>query len=286
MSISETIAKYRKQKGYTQEQLGEMLGVTNQAVSKWESAVSMPDVMLLPKIANVLGITLNDLYGIGHEAQEGKDMNHKIDEFASETQNLIKTHMYKQLFVETETLKEMVNFEHNAKDVTKINSAYTLGIFSCISNGAAFVSDNLSVVSSNFEIQNNAKIFDDKSIVSGMKKLCDSNVRKVLSYMYSESFRDAPGEHLFFKENNLHDQEFSPDEISIACHLSEDETLEAIEKLVAIHIVGVSNENHQTRYVFMKTKGIETAIVFRVIERLVKESFSWGCGYRVGHIAE
>ena len=58
MSIAENIAKYRKAMGFTQEQLGEMLGVTNQAVSKWESAVSMPDVMLLPKIADALGITL------------------------------------------------------------------------------------------------------------------------------------------------------------------------------------------------------------------------------------
>ena len=55
MSIGENIARYRKAKNLTQEQLGELLGVTNQAVSKWESGVSMPDVMLLPKISNALG---------------------------------------------------------------------------------------------------------------------------------------------------------------------------------------------------------------------------------------
>ena len=55
MSIGENIAKYRKVKGLTQEQLGELLGVTNQAVSKWESAVSMPDIMLLPRISNAQG---------------------------------------------------------------------------------------------------------------------------------------------------------------------------------------------------------------------------------------
>ena len=64
MTLSENIMKYRKQKGYTQDKLGELLGVTNQAVSKWELGISMPDVMLLPKIADVLGTSLNGLYGI------------------------------------------------------------------------------------------------------------------------------------------------------------------------------------------------------------------------------
>ena len=64
MSIGKNIAKFRKQLNLTQEELGEKLGVTNQAVSKWESAVSMPDVMLLPKIAEALNITLEELYGI------------------------------------------------------------------------------------------------------------------------------------------------------------------------------------------------------------------------------
>lgn len=71
MSLSGNIAKYRKQKGYTQEQLGEKLGVTNQTVSKWESAVSSPDVMILPEIADTLDITLEQLYGI--EKNQGNE---------------------------------------------------------------------------------------------------------------------------------------------------------------------------------------------------------------------
>ena len=62
MSIGKNIAVYRKNKGLTQGELGDILGVTNQAVSKWESEVSMPDVMLLPEIAGALGVTVEDLY--------------------------------------------------------------------------------------------------------------------------------------------------------------------------------------------------------------------------------
>ena len=80
MSIGKNIAKYRKTKGFTQEELGAKLGVTNQAVSKWESEVSMPDVMLLPEIATALNITLDDLYGI---VKEPEKVSVSADDFPS-----------------------------------------------------------------------------------------------------------------------------------------------------------------------------------------------------------
>ena len=49
--INEQIASFRKQKGLTQEELANALGVTHQAESKWESAHCCPDIQLLPAIA-------------------------------------------------------------------------------------------------------------------------------------------------------------------------------------------------------------------------------------------
>ncbi len=72
MSIGKNIAKFRKAKNLTQAELGELLGVTNQAVSKWEMDINMPDVMLLPELVKVLGVTFNQLYGI-------PDENERID---------------------------------------------------------------------------------------------------------------------------------------------------------------------------------------------------------------
>ena len=63
MTFSEIIAAYRKDLGLTQEGLAGQLGVTNQAVSKWESGQSCPDIALLPKIADLFGITLDELFG-------------------------------------------------------------------------------------------------------------------------------------------------------------------------------------------------------------------------------
>jgi len=56
------IAKYRKLKGYTQEHLGELVGVSGQAVSKWENG-GIPDTYLLPTISKVLGVSIDALFG-------------------------------------------------------------------------------------------------------------------------------------------------------------------------------------------------------------------------------
>lgn len=62
MSIGKNIARLRKEKDWTQAELGEMLGVSNQAVSKWESETSMPDIMLLPSIADAFECSIDDLF--------------------------------------------------------------------------------------------------------------------------------------------------------------------------------------------------------------------------------
>ena len=62
-SIGNRISKYRKQKGLTQEQLAKALGVSAQAVSKWEQQTNCPDIMLLPELARIFGVTIDELFG-------------------------------------------------------------------------------------------------------------------------------------------------------------------------------------------------------------------------------
>lgn len=52
----------RKEKGLSQSQFGEMLGVTNKSVSKWETGSSKPGTKLIPRIAEILGITVEELF--------------------------------------------------------------------------------------------------------------------------------------------------------------------------------------------------------------------------------
>ena len=63
MNLGTVIAENRKKLGLTQDGLAQKLGVTNQAVSKWESDQSCPDIALLPLLADLFGITLDELFG-------------------------------------------------------------------------------------------------------------------------------------------------------------------------------------------------------------------------------
>ncbi len=68
--IGKTIAELRKKQGLTQEQLGEMLGISGQAVSKWEHGDSLPDVLLIPRICEVLFVTADELLSVPSAVQK------------------------------------------------------------------------------------------------------------------------------------------------------------------------------------------------------------------------
>ena len=68
--IGANIASYRKRLGLTQAGLAEKLNYTDKAVSKWERAESVPDVLTLAALAEVLGITVNDLLTDPNELPE------------------------------------------------------------------------------------------------------------------------------------------------------------------------------------------------------------------------
>lgn len=62
-TLGKRITANRKRLGFTQDQLAEQLGITAQAVSKWENDLSCPDISILPKLADIFGITTDALLG-------------------------------------------------------------------------------------------------------------------------------------------------------------------------------------------------------------------------------
>ncbi|OWR30736.1 XRE family transcriptional regulator [Saccharibacillus sp. O23] len=61
--LARNISFYRKEKGLTQEDLARTLGISFQAVSKWENAQSLPDISLLPMLSSTLEISIDKLLG-------------------------------------------------------------------------------------------------------------------------------------------------------------------------------------------------------------------------------
>ena len=59
--MAQFISKLRKEKKLTQKDLAEQLGVTDKAVSKWERGLGCPDISLLSKLSQVLGVTTSEI---------------------------------------------------------------------------------------------------------------------------------------------------------------------------------------------------------------------------------
>lgn len=77
-NLGEMISSLRKEKGMTQSELAEKMNVTDKAVSKWERNLACPDVNSIPKLAEILGTTVEELLN----AQSKKEDN-KIDEIVN-----------------------------------------------------------------------------------------------------------------------------------------------------------------------------------------------------------
>ena len=73
------ISSLRKEKGMTQLELAEKMGVTDKAVSKWERDLSFPDINSIPKLAEIFEISVDELMQVKTETKENISKN-KVDE--------------------------------------------------------------------------------------------------------------------------------------------------------------------------------------------------------------
>ena len=83
LRLAENIARFRKSRGYTQEELAKRLSISSQAVSKWENAQSLPDISLLPALAGLLETDIDTLMGYipKKKAVTPYEERYKIEEY-------------------------------------------------------------------------------------------------------------------------------------------------------------------------------------------------------------
>ncbi len=91
-TFGRNLTKYRKRCALTQERLAQMLAVTPQAVSKWEKG-SYPDGALLPRLAAILDVSLDVLFGIKEEAEEEDLWQKLIDELRKKPESERSTYV-------------------------------------------------------------------------------------------------------------------------------------------------------------------------------------------------
>ena len=77
MTLGERIQKYRKMKGLSQEELGKLLHISRQTISKWESNLSSPDIQSCKAMADVFGISLEELLDESKKIKTDQSNNHR-----------------------------------------------------------------------------------------------------------------------------------------------------------------------------------------------------------------
>lgn len=122
MSIGTNIYTLRKERKITQSQLAEKLGVSEQAVSKWENDLCAPDVSLFPAIADFFGVSIDRLFG------------YHLNSYADEVKAIIRSaddsmDTYKEIEIISEGLKKYPN----SPDL-KIYLAFSLSMLNRISD--------------------------------------------------------------------------------------------------------------------------------------------------------
>lgn len=105
MKIGEVIRKYRKEIGFTQEEMANRLGVTTPAVNKWENGNSNPDIELLAPIARLLHISLDTLMSFHEELTQSE-----IEEVIRELDRMLDSDGFEKAYVwATEKVREYPN---------------------------------------------------------------------------------------------------------------------------------------------------------------------------------
>lgn len=202
-TIGKNIAKLRKAKGVTQDELARFVGVTAQAVSKWENG-GVPDTELLPKIADYFNVSIDELFGkqrnLSIDIQDAilADITKtKVEERISRAFELcwiIEQSMYGTIFSDPERFKEEAK-THSENDQiysqVEVDSGYTeMGLFNRMQY---------------FLVVPDAKD-KDKALLDGIdypkffKLMADKDLFETLVFLYKRESFNAFTEKLVIKE--------------------------------------------------------------------------------------
>ena len=176
-TIGERIAQLRKDQNMTQEGLGNLLGVSSQSISKWENGFTMPDIMLLPVIADIFEVTLDELFGkpcTGRSISYNQLPEEAYDTLLETIFRAERVHAGQGKEAEpaeqARQLKEFLEKNHDSQTA-----------FYADKGGTLYANNELGFVFRKPTLKT-AEILSDEASVSLLQKLADDSFRAVFLY--------------------------------------------------------------------------------------------------------
>ncbi|HBL85331.1 MAG: hypothetical protein A2Y17_01990 [Clostridiales bacterium GWF2_38_85] len=236
LKINEQIAFLRKQKGITQEELAQALGVTNQSVSKWESAVCCPDIQLLPDIATYFGVTVDELLGYKPADSFGSvylSIKNLFQESPKDESFSIafKLATFLHEGAMSRGYKQYIPWDSD-KSYGLDSEPYKWGWSICSEPEGCTMHVGNGIFLSDQKYWQNIKSTDIRNIFSSLESLCDINALKVLYAIFELTVHDFDNSYV------------SIDEISTKCKLS----AETVQKAIDMLPIEIKDDDCKTLY--------------------------------------
>ena len=137
--LAKNIYLLRKQKGLTQEQLAEIVGVTYQAVSKWENEKSFPELSIIPLLASTFGCSIDTLFSYQNDFFIGNFKEITIEMLASlnflEGQKKRILEIARDGFVDENELEDFVFIQKELERISMVAEALQIWSEKMIANG-------------------------------------------------------------------------------------------------------------------------------------------------------
>ncbi|MBQ3100863.1 MAG: helix-turn-helix transcriptional regulator [Clostridia bacterium] len=261
MTIGRNIADLRKSEGMTQEQLAEILGVSTQTISKWENALTMPDIMLLPVIAECFNISIDELYSGKNPNQNQVRIDYDdipetlYDSIIELTQRgWVNSVEGKDIDIEKKRMKDYLQENRQVKTATFSNKS-----------GAVIATSEIGLIHRG---KSNADQLTDDGIGRVLEVLSNTAVRKVFAYETENMPKYVTAAYAAKK-----------------CGLSFDEAAQALDLLTEIHVnyltdVMIDEDNPVRMYSLDSGEWVMYTLMILKTARLMDENLQHYFNYR------
>lgn len=222
IKIGEQIGFLRRQKNMTQENLANAIGVTNQAVSKWESGQCCPDIQFLPEIASLFEVSIDELMGY----RSSYTLENIYLEIKSLFQSLPEEKVFDNAFrlavllhevICTRGYKSYVPWDMS-KNYSLEDTPYKEGISTMSEPGGSTIYTGSGIFFADSKKYKSPEITKILEVYLSLEKLMDINVLKTMYAIYELTNKDF-------------DLYVSLSDIAKKANISENDTAKAVKNL-------------------------------------------------------